>query len=131
MRLRNVTLMLFAAALMGLAAGPTARAQDPREPCASFAALSPDVGGGYTVPLVYGSFADVEIASQTEGSVQLEIEVLQQSVIKDRRIWVLVPGRVVLLTEVLGVENLFELGSPLLVRVRASEPVSAILVRRD
>jgi hypothetical protein len=131
MRLRNMTLLLFAAVLIGLQVGPSARAQDPREPCASFTALSPDVGGGYTVPLAYGSFADVEIGSQVGGTVQLEVEVLQQSVIKDRRIWVLVPGRVVLLTEVLGVENLFEIGSPLLVRIRVSEPVSVMLVRRD
>jgi hypothetical protein len=83
----------------------------------------------YTFPLHYGTFADVEVGAVTLGAVQLEVTVFEDSSIKDRRIWVLVPGRVELLTEILDVDNLFEFGSPLLIRMTASGPVSATLVR--
>ncbi len=61
--------------------------------------------------------------------MQLEVTVFEDSAIKDRRTWILIPGRVELLTEILDVDNLFEIGSPLLVQMEASGPVSATLVR--
>lgn len=127
-------LLGFSAALLLLYIGQSRiLAQDETTPCTSFTVLSPDVSDplGFTVPIAYGSFADVELAATGDDTVQLEVEVLEDSAILDRRIRILVPGRVELLTEALDVENLLELGSPILVRMRASEPVSAVLVRRD
>lgn len=122
--------VLLVASLDG---GPRVRAQAAKESCTSFVQLVPDVGDplSYTVPLHYGTFADVELAASGGETVQLEVEARQDSAIRDRRIWVLIPGRVSLLTEVLGVENLFQVGSPLVLRISASAPVSATLVRRD
>ncbi len=124
---------LVVAFLLVLNPGPGVRAQSDVEACISFTLLSPDPGGelAYTFPLHYGRFADVEVGAMGSfgGTVQLEVTVFEDSSIKDRRIWVLVPGRVELLTEILDVRNLFELGSPLLVRMTASAPVSATLVR--
>jgi hypothetical protein len=107
------------------------RAQSAVEVCTSFISLAPDPGLGltYTFPLHYGKFADVEVGGAVSETVQLEVTVFEESAIKDRRIWVLVPGRVELLTSILDVENLFEIGSPLLVRMTASGPVSAMLIR--
>jgi hypothetical protein len=126
-------LFLIALAGLSLAQGPRARAQVEDRRCTSFSQLEADPGAplNYTIPLAYGSFADVEIGGTGVGTVQLEAEAWEQSVLKDRRIWVLVPGRVVLLTEILDVENLFQIGDPLLIRLEASAPVSAMLVRRD
>ncbi len=117
--------------------GPGVRAQENVEACTSFILLTPDPGPelAYTFPLHYGTFADVEVGalgafgSLGDGTVQLEVTVLEGSAIKDRRIWILISGRVELLTEILDVENLFEIGSPLLVRMTASGPLSAMLVR--
>jgi hypothetical protein len=122
------------AILLVLNPGPGVLAQSDVEACVSYTLLSPDPGGelAYTFPLHYGRFADVEVGAMTSvggGTVQLEVTVFEDSSIQDRRIWVLVPGRVELLTEILDVRNLFELGSPLLVRMTASAPVSATLVR--
>jgi hypothetical protein len=124
-----LSLLLLAASTLG----PRARAQETPEPCTSFAQLAPDAGApfGYTIPLLYGSFADVEVAAASSGTVQLQVEVVEKSAIRDRRIWILVPGRVVLLSDVLGVDDLFDIGEELVVRVEASAPVSAVLVRRD
>jgi len=125
---------LGVAFLLLLNPGPGVRAQSDVEACTSFTLLSPDPGGelAYTFPLHYGRFADVEVGAMASfggGTVRLEVTVFEDSAIKDRRIWVLVPGRVELLTEILDVDNLFEIGSPLLVRITASGPVSATLVR--
>lgn len=125
---------LVVAILLVLNPGPGVRAQSDVEACVSYTVLSPDPGGelAYSFPLHYGRFADVEVGAMGSfggGTVQLEVTVFEDSSIKDRRIWVLVPGRVELLTEILDVRNLFELGSPLLVRMTASAPVSATLVR--
>ncbi len=125
---------LVVAILLVLNPGPGVRAQSGVEACTSFTRLSPDSGGelAYTFPLHYGRFADVEVGATSSfggGTVQLEVTVFEDSSIKDRRIWVLVPGRVELLTEILDVDNLFEIGSPLLVRMTASGPLSATLVR--
>jgi hypothetical protein len=123
------------AALLLAAAWALAQSPSPAEPCSStsFTQLFPDTGAplSYTVPLQYGTFADVEIGSATSGTVQLAVDVFEKSVLKERRIWVLVPGRVVLLTDILDVDNLFEIGSALLVQIDASSPVSAMLVRQD
>jgi hypothetical protein len=129
---RSWLFLILLAALL-LARGPRVRAQVEERRCTSFAQLeaAPAAPLEYTIPLAYGSFADVEIGAAGGGTVQLEVTAAEQSVIKDRRLWVLVPGRVVLLSEILGVENLFQIGDPLLVRVEASAPVSAMLVRRD
>jgi hypothetical protein len=83
----------------------------------------------YSFPLYYGRFADVEVGASDADTVQLEVTVFEDSAIQDRRIWNLIPGRVELLTEILDVDNLFELGSPLLVRMETSGPVTAVLVR--
>jgi hypothetical protein len=124
---------LVVVSLLVLNPGPGVRAQSDVEACISFTPLSRDPGGelAYTFPLHYGRFADVEVGAMGSfgSTVQLEVTVFEDSSIKDRRIWVLVPGRVELLTEILDVRNLFELGSPLLVRMTASAPVSATLVR--
>jgi hypothetical protein len=124
---------LVVVSLLVLNPGPGVRAQSDVEACISFTPLSPDPGGelAYTFPLHYGRFADVEVGAMGSfgNTVQLEVTVFEDSSIKDRRIWVLVPGRVELLTEILDVRNLFELGSPLLVRMTASGPLSATLVR--
>jgi hypothetical protein len=127
---------LLLASFAGLAVaggGHRVRAQVEDRRCTSFAQLEADPGAPlrYTIPLAYGSFADVEIGGTGSGTLQLEVEAWEQSVLKDRRIWVLVPGRVVLLSEILDVENLFQIGDPLLIRLEASAPVSAMLVRRD
>jgi hypothetical protein len=63
------------------------------------------------------------------GVVRLEVTVFEDSVIRDRRLWTLIPGEVELLTEILDVPNLFAIGRPLLVRITASGPVSAMLIR--
>ncbi|HLE71408.1 MAG TPA: hypothetical protein VJH87_17125 [Vicinamibacteria bacterium] len=117
--------------LLVLKPGPGVRAQENVEACTSFILLAPDPGPelAYTFPVHYGTFADVEVGAVGDGTVQLEVTVFEKSAIKDRRIWVLVPGRVELLTEILDVDNLFEIGSPLLVRMTASGPLSAMLVR--
>jgi len=120
--------------LLVLKPGPGVRAQENVEACTSFILLAPDPGPelAYTFPVHYGTFADVEVGAvgaMGGGTVQLEVTVFEKSAIKDRRIWVLVPGRVELLTEILDVDNLFEIGSPLLVRMTASGPLSAMLVR--
>lgn len=117
--------------MLVLKPGPGVRAQSAVDACTSFILLPPDPGLGltYTFPLHYGKFADVEVGAAVGETVQLEVTVFEKSAIKDRRIWVLVPGRVELLTEILDVDNLFEIGSPLLVRMAASGPVSAMLVR--
>jgi hypothetical protein len=126
-------LILSVLAVAGLSDGPFVRAQVAQESCTSFAPLVSDTGDplSYTVPLHYGAFADIELAASGQETVQLQVEALQDSAIKDRRTWVLIPGRVVLLTEVLGVNNLFDVGSPLVVHISAPTPVSAILVRRN
>jgi hypothetical protein len=126
-------LMFSVLFVSGLSGGSSLRAQAAGESCTSFAPLVPDAGNSlsYTVALHYGRFADVELASQGRETVQLQVEALQDSAIKDRRIWILIPGRVVLLTEILGVDNLFNVGSPLVLHLTAEAPVSAILVRRD
>ena len=123
-------LSLVLLALVSLPSGTTARAQSENA-CASFTRLEPDPGPelAYTFPLHYGTFADVEVGAVGDGTVRLEVTVFEGSAIKDRRIWILVPGRVDLLTGILDVENLFEIGSPLLVRMTGSGPVSAMLVR--
>jgi hypothetical protein len=117
--------------LLVLKPGPGVSAQTKAEACTSFTLLEPDPGPelAYTFPLHYGTFADVEVGAVDDTSVRLEVTVLEGSAIKDRRIWILIPGRVELLTEILGVDNLFEIGSPLLVRMTASGPLSAMLVR--
>jgi hypothetical protein len=127
------TPFLFLLGLVLLLPGGGAQAQDGREACTSFTLLEPDPGPelAYTVPLSYGSFADVEIGSAAEGTVQLEITVYRESAIRERRLFVLIPRQVELATEILGVDDLFEIGSPLLVRIEPSGPVSAILVRKD
>jgi len=124
-------LSLAVLALVSLPSGTTARAQSESESCTSFTPLEPDPGPelAYSFPLHYGTFADVEVGALDNSAVQLEVTVFERSAIKDRRIWILVPGRVELLTEILDVENLFEIGSPLLVRMTASGPLSAMLVR--
>lgn len=121
-------LLLF---VLVLEPGAGVRAQSEVEACKNFILLEPDPGPdfAYTFPLHYGRFADVEVGAVGGGTLQLQVTVFEDSAIKDRRIWVLVPGKVELLTEILSVENLFEIGSPLLVRMTASEPVSAMLVR--
>jgi hypothetical protein len=113
--------------------GPSVRAQAVRESCTSFAPLVADAGDplSYTVPLHYGTFADVELAAAGTGTVQVQVEALSDSAIKDRRTWILNPGRVVVLTGILGVENLFEVAPKLVLHISAAAPVSAILVRRD
>jgi hypothetical protein len=120
--------------LLVLKPGPGVSAQNKVAACTSFILLEPDPGPdlAYTFPLHYGTFADVEVGAVGavgDGTVRLEVTVFEGSAIKDRRIWVLVPGRVELLTEILNVDNLFEIGSPLLVRMTASGPLSAMLVR--
>ena len=114
-----------------LSAGSSVRAQSDPAGCRTFLPLSPDLGMEpvYSFPLFYGRFADVEVAATEGNTVQLEVTVFEDSAIKDRRFWTLIPGRVELLTEILDVENLFEIGSPLLVRMEASGPLSATLVR--
>jgi hypothetical protein len=114
-----------------LCAGSGVRAQTDSAGCRSFLVLEPDLGGAlsYSFPLHYGTFADVEVGASTDTVVQIEVTVFEDSAIEDRRIWTLIPGRVELLTEILDVENLFEIGEPLLVRIEASGPVSATLVR--
>jgi hypothetical protein len=117
--------------LLVLKPGPQVSAQSEAEACKSFVLLEPDPGPelAYTFPVHYGTFADVEVGSLGIDTVRLEVTVFEDSSIKDRRIWVLIPGRVDLLTEILDVENLFEIGGPLLVRMTASGPLSAMLVR--
>jgi hypothetical protein len=120
--------------LLVLKPGPGVRAQTKSETCTSFILLESDPGPepAYTFPLHYGTFADVELGAVDAvggGTVRLEVTVFERSAIKDRRTWILIPGRVELLTEILGVDNLFEIGSPLLVRMTASGPLSAMLVR--
>jgi hypothetical protein len=118
--------------LLVLKPGPGVSAQGKAEECTSFILLEPDPGPelAYTFPLHYGTFADVEVGAVDDSAVQLEVTVFEGSAIKDRRIWILIPGRVELLTEILDVDNLFEIGSPLLVRMTASGVLSAMLVRR-
>jgi hypothetical protein len=122
---------LLLAFVLVLKPGRGVQAQSDASACTSFILLAPDPGLGltYTFPLHYGKFADVEVGAADDDTVQLEVTVFEKSAIKDRRIWILVPGRVELLTEILDVENLFEIGSPLLVRMAASGPVSAMLIR--
>jgi hypothetical protein len=117
--------------LMILNPGSRVRAQSEVKVCTDFILLSPDPGPelAYTFPLQYGTFADAEVGAVGDATVRLEVTVFEDSAIKDRRIWILVPGRVELLTEILDVENLFEIGSPLLVRMTASGPLSAMLIR--
>jgi hypothetical protein len=117
--------------LVSLAAGSAVRAQNDPGGCRTFIPLSPDLGVElvYSFPLYYGRFADVEVGASDADTVQLEVTVFEDSAIQDRRIWNLIPGRVELLTEILDVDNLFELGSPLLVRMETSGPVTAVLVR--
>jgi hypothetical protein len=114
-----------------LSAGSSVRAQGDPAGCRNFLPLTPDLGVDlvYSFPLHYGRFADVEVAAVEGNTVQLEVTVFEDSAIKDRRFWTLIPGRVELLTEILDVENLFELGSPLLVRMEPTGPLSATLVR--
>ena len=128
-RMAPLVLLVF---LLVLQPGAGVRAQTGSEPCTSFVLLTPDPGPelAYTFPLRYGAFADVEVGAASDGTVQLEVTVFEQSSIKDRRLWILIPGRTELLTDILDVENLLEIGSPLLVRMTASAPVSAMLVRR-
>jgi hypothetical protein len=126
---RGVPFLLLAFVVI-LQGGSGARAQSGNEACNSFIVLTPDSGGAYTFPLQYGTFADVEVGAAFDGTVQIEVTVFEDSAIKDRRLWTLIPGRVELLTEILDVPNLFEVGRPLLVRMIASGPVSAMLVRR-
>lgn len=127
----RVAPFLLVSFLLVLRPGPAVRAQSDVAASTSFILLAPEPGPdfAYTFPLHYGTFADVEVAAAGSGSVQLEVTVLEDSSIKDRRIWILLPGRVELLTEILDVENLLEIGSPLLVRMTASGPLSAMLVR--
>lgn len=120
----------FLAALCFLVLSPGSGVRAQSEVCTSYTPIDLDAGAAYSVPLHYGTFADVEVGAAIGDTVQLEVTVFEESVVKDRRIWVLVPGRVELLTEILDVENLFQIGDPLLVRMTASGPVSAILVRR-
>src|SRR3972149_10033196 len=90
--------------LLVLKPGPGVRAQENVEACTSFILLAPDPGPelAYTFPLHYGTFADVEVGAGGDGTVQLEVTVFEKSAIKDRRIWVLVPGRAEGLAENLG-----------------------------
>lgn len=117
--------------LVFLSEGSAVRAQNDPAGCRNFLLLSPDLGVElvYSFPLLYGTFADVEVGASADSTVQIEVTVFEDSAIQDRRIWTLIPGRVELLTEILDVENLFEIGEPLLVRIEASGPVSATLVR--
>ena len=131
---RSRTILFASVALAAvLEAGPPLRAQVDPAPCTSFSQLAPDAGDplSYTVPLRYGSFADVEIGASGGQTIQLQVEVFEDTAIKDRRTWVVIPGRVVLLSEVLGAPNLFQLGSALVLHVTTSSPVSAVMVRRD
>jgi hypothetical protein len=127
----RVAPFLLVTLLLVLRPGPGVRAQNDVAASTSFILLAPDPGPefAYSFPLHYGTFADVEVGAVGSGSVQLEVTVLEDSAIKDRRIWILQPGRVELLTEILDVQNLLEIGSPLLVRMTASGPLSAMLVR--
>jgi hypothetical protein len=122
---------LLLVSLLVLEPGHSVEAQGEVEACTSFIRLAPDPGLelAYSFPLRYGKFADVELGAADGGAVQLEVTVFEDSAIKDRRIWILVPGRVDLLTDILDVKNLFEIGSPLLIRMTASGPLSAMLVR--
>jgi len=136
MRMRNASRWFLLVAIPVAAAlldDPAVGAQASKESCTSYVPLAANGGSplGYTVPLRYGSFADVEVAASGEGTVQIEVEALQNGAIKDRRTWILIPGRVELLTEIFGVDNLFEVGSPLVLRIDTSAPVAATLVRRD
>jgi hypothetical protein len=123
--------LLLLAFVLALTPGHGVEAQGGPEACTSFLPLAPDAGLEltYSFPLRYGRFADVEVAGVGDRAVQLEVTVFEDSGIKDRRIWILVPGKVELLTEILDVANLFEIGSPLLIRMAPSGPLSAVLVR--
>lgn len=130
-----LTLVLIAG-IVALIAGDnpaSAQAPDSGEGCTSFSELQSDFGGGrvFTFPIAYGGFADVEIAPLEESTTRIDVEVYEQSALRDRRITAIVPRRVELLTEILDVENLFELGLPLFVRIEADQPVRMMLVRRD
>jgi hypothetical protein len=127
----RVAASLAAAGLLIGASGSAARAQNEPARCTSFIPLFPDPGlePSYTFPLHYGAFADVEVGAVGSGVLRLEVTVFEDSVLRDRRIWTLVPGEVELLTEILDVPNLFAIGRPLLVRMSASGPVSAMLIR--
>lgn len=131
---------LLALAFLAASAGvftetspPGALAQESDAACSSFSELQSDRGQGrvYTIPIAYGDFADLEIAPLAESTTRLDIEVYEQSALRDRRITVVVPHRVELLTEILNVENLFDLGRPLFVRIEADPPVKVMLVRQD
>lgn len=126
-------LILAIPIVAGLLIEPGAGAQTTKESCTSFVPLFSSSASplAYTVPLRYGTFADVELAASGDETVQIEVKAVQDGAIKDRRTWILIPGRVQLLTDIFGVENLFEIGSPLVIHIDPVSPVAAILVRRE
>ncbi len=113
--------------------GPTLQAQSETAGCLSFTQLASDFGTGlgYTIPLAYGSFADVELAPLSDSTTQVDIEIFEQSALRERRIHAIVPRRVELLTDIVDEVNLFDIGRPLYIRISSDRPVNVTLVRHD
>lgn len=128
------TLALSVSILGGPALVRAQTGDEGERPCGrSFAAIESDPGAPnvFTVPLARGSFADVEIATTSEGTTRVEVDAFEEGALRERRISVVVTRRVLVVSELFEVESLFELGRPLVLRIESDEPLRVILVRGD
>jgi hypothetical protein len=110
-----------------------ARAAEPAGSI-SLMALEPDEPGSlvYSLPLVYGSFADVEILNRSDriGEVALALYDARGNLV-ERRVERLPFRTPVRATEILRVDNLFTIGRPASLIVETSLPATLIHYRRE
>ena len=131
---RGFFILLLLAGLGGSYHGRALAQTDASEGCLSFSAVSPDPfgSGGYTIPIALGRFADLEMVSTADFAGLLDISVYDAAgVLRTRRTGVLIPRRVVLASDTLDVDNLFEISSAVTVKIVADVPLNVDEVRRD
>lgn len=119
--------------LAGLGGSFYGRAQTEAERSGlCFSAVAPDVGGGYTIPIAHGSYADLEIVSTSDVAGLFQVTVYDDAgVLRSRGSGVLIPRRVVLASDALREQNLLSISPAVTVEITTDVPVNVVAVRGD
>ena len=97
-------------------------------------ALEPDEPGSlvYSLPLVYGSFADVEILNRADRVGEIAVSLYdERGALVERRVGQLPFRKPIRAAELLQVGNLFELARPASLVIETSLPSTLIHFRRE
>jgi hypothetical protein len=132
-----MTRWLFLALWVGMLGGSyyqRAKAQEVEARGLSFSVVTPDPSGDgtYTVPIAHGGFADLEMVSTSDSTGLVRIAVFdEEGLLRTRASGVLANRRVLLASELLGVENLFELSPVVTIEIESEVSMNVVEVRRD